>query len=200
MPCSRVAQVGGDGERALVELIPQHVFGELIHCGNYENTQDQHHGRINAADLPLEANASLFLIHLVSQLFNGWGSRNRISGTNSPRFLPNFQLAGRIRSLRALRKASQIGRTQTSLPRSRCSDKNTLPSRPRDSDTTPAEASRLSKCCGSCETRVLAGVYKKAHILFYFDLSNGKSPDNASNDRERHPHDRRFVVVRASLA
>src|SRR6266550_4449164 len=61
-----ITQVGGYSESAFVELIPQHVVGELIHRGNHKNAQNQHNGGIRAANLPLEANTARFLIHFVS--------------------------------------------------------------------------------------------------------------------------------------
>src|SRR4249920_3120053 len=61
-----IAQVGSYSESAFVELIPQHVVGELIHRGNHKNAQNQHNGGIRAANFPLEANPARFLIHFVS--------------------------------------------------------------------------------------------------------------------------------------
>src|SRR4029077_12966637 len=58
MSCRRITQVGSYSERALVELIPQHVLGELIGCSNRENSQNQHNGRISTTYFPLEAYTS----------------------------------------------------------------------------------------------------------------------------------------------
>src|SRR5678815_5257725 len=66
VPRGCITQVGGYREGALVELIPQHFVGELIHRGNNKNTQNQHNGGICATNLPLKANTARFLIHFVS--------------------------------------------------------------------------------------------------------------------------------------
>src|SRR5918992_308390 len=58
-----IAEVGGDGESALIELLAQCVLGEPVHCCDHKGAQHQHHPGKNAADLPLETQSSRLPIH-----------------------------------------------------------------------------------------------------------------------------------------
>jgi hypothetical protein len=222
MARGRVTQVGSYGERTLFELIPQHIFGQLIHCGNHKDTQNQHYGRIGAADLPLKAYASLFLIHLVSSLLNSCDSpKHYVLETNSHRFLPICQRVDRIRSSSVfLRKASRdwpnanlitkepLIQARISRHESRASRMPYLKELLHNFSRTyvgscEPQAMRLlaylfpamrydagqnnplrvptvgrdDRFSGRTRRELLPKVYEtNTHILFYFDLSNGKSP------------------------